>query len=64
MKKGVNNMDKKSDENFLIIQPTIESNREENDEKQMKTDEKITEITEDLKVFTATITLMMYQTNN
>ena len=30
----------------------------------MKTDEKITEITEDLKVLTATITLMMYQTNN
>ena len=50
-------MDNKSNENFLIIQAIIEANRQE-------TDEKLTQITEDLKFLTATITSMMDQTNN
>ena len=33
------------DEQFLVIQATIESNRQETYEKQMKTDEKLTKIT-------------------
>ena len=33
-------MDTKSDEHFLIIQATIEANKQEADEKQMKTAEK------------------------
>ena len=33
-------MDTKSDEQLLIIQATIESNKQEADDKQMKTDEK------------------------
>ena len=57
-------MDKKSYEQLLTIQATIETNRQETDEKKIETDEKITKITEDLKVFTATITSMMDQTNN
>ena len=64
MQKGGNNVDNKSDEQFLIIQSLIEANRQETDEKQMNTDEKLTKITEDLKVLTATITSMMDQTNN
>ena len=52
-------MDNKSDEMFLIIQATIEDNRQETDEKQMKTDEKVTKITEDFNFLTATITSMM-----
>ena len=52
------------DEQILIIQDTIESNRQETDEKKINTDEKLTNITEDLKVFTATITSMMDQINN
>ena len=35
-------MDKQSDEQFLIIQDTIEANKKEDSEKKMKTDEKIT----------------------
>ena len=57
-------MDNKSGEQFLIIQYTIEFNRRDTDEKKINTDEKLTKITEDLKVLTATITLMMDQTNN
>ena len=64
MQKGGNNVDNKSDEQFLVIQSLIEANRQETDEKQMNTDEKLTKITEDLKVLTATITSMMDQTNN
>ena len=57
-------MDNKSDEQFLIIQATIESNRQETDEKQMKTYEKLRKTTEDQNVLTATITSMTDQTNN
>ena len=42
----------KSDEQLLIIQGNIESNRQNIDEKQIKTDKKLTKITEDLKVLT------------
>ena len=38
-------MDTKSDEHFLIIQATIESNNQEADEKKMKTNEKLTHLT-------------------
>ena len=48
-------MDTKSDEQILIVQSTIESNKQEADEKQMKTaekemktDEKLTLLTENL----------------
>ena len=54
-------MDNKSNEQLLIIQSTVESNKQETNEKQMKTDEKLAQITENLKVLTA---LMMDQTNN
>ena len=39
-------MDTKSDEQFLVIEATIESNKQEADKNQMKTDEKITLLTE------------------
>ena len=45
-------MDTKSDEHFLIIQSTIEANNQEVDEKQMKTDEKLTHLTETIKNLT------------
>ena len=61
-------MDNKSDQQFLIIQATAETNKQEADEKQIKvydkqieTDEKISQITETLKVLTV---FMMYYTNN
>ena len=60
-------MDTKSDEQFLVVQATIEANKQQDDEKQMKasekqikTDEKLTQITENLQVLTA---FMMDQTN-
>ena len=37
-------MDKKSDEQFLIIQVTVDSNNQEDDGKQIKTDYKLTHI--------------------
>ena len=40
-----NKMDNKSDEQFLIIQFTIDSNKQETYEKQMNTDDKLTHIT-------------------
>ena len=55
-------MGKRSDEQFLVIQDTIEANRKETVEKKMNTDEKLTQITEDLKVLTETIKSMMDQT--
>ena len=68
MRKWGNKMDTKSDEQFLIIQATIEDNNQEADEKQMKTsekkmknDEKLTQITETINNLTA---FMMDQTNN
>ena len=43
---------------------TFESNMQDNIEKQIKTYEKLTQITEDLKVLISTITSMMDQPNN
>ena len=60
--KGGNEMDSKSDEKFIIIQSTIEVKRQEMDEKKINTDEKLTNITEDLRFLTPTITSMMDQT--
>ena len=57
-------MDNNSDEKFLVVPSTIEANMKDTDQKQMKTDEKPTKITEDIKFLTATITSMMYQNNN
>ena len=51
-------MDNNSDEQFLIIKSKIESNRQETNEKKMKTYDKSTQIIEDLKILTATITSM------
>ena len=60
-------MDTKSDEQFLVIQSNIESNKQEADkkdmktaEKKMKTDEKLTQLTENLQVL---IALIMDHTN-
>ena len=67
MPKGGNKMDTKSDEHFLIIQATIEANKQEDydkkmktAEKQMKTDEKLKHLTEIINNLTAFI---MDQTN-
>ena len=49
-------MDNKSDEQFLSIETTIESNKQEADRNQVNTDEKLTKITEDIQKLT---TLMM-----
>ena len=54
----------KFDEQFPIIQAIIESNIQYTDEKLMNTDEKLTNIIEDFKVLTATITSIMDHTNN
>ena len=54
-------MDTKSYEQFLIIQSKIESTKQESDDKQMKTDEKLTQLTESFNNFTA---FMMDQTNH
>ena len=60
-------MDTKSDEQFLFIKSTIEANKQQADdkktktaEKKMKTDKRLTQITENLQVLTAFI---MDQTN-
>ena len=42
MPKGVNNIDTKSDEQFLSIKATIESHKQESDKNQMKNNEKLT----------------------
>ena len=58
MPKGDNNMDNKYDEQFLTMQSTIESDRQESDEK-------ITNLTFDLKeIITLTIKSMMAWNNN
>ena len=53
-------MDNKSDEQFIAIEASIESNKQEADRNQVKNDEKLTKITEDLQKLT---TCMMDQTN-
>ena len=42
MKKGGNKMENKSDEQFLIIQATVEAKNQETDDKQIETDDKLT----------------------
>ena len=54
-------MDNNYAKNSLIVQATFEANKKETCEKQINTDEKLTQITENLKVF---IAFMMDQTNN
>ena len=53
-------MDTKSDEQFLSIETTIESNKQEADKNQVKNDEKPTILTENIQKLT---TFMMDQTN-
>ena len=53
-------MDTKSNEHLLVIKATIEYNNQEADKNQMKTDEKLTLLTENLQKLT---TFMMDQTN-
>ena len=53
-------MDTNSDEQFLVVESTIEANKQEAYKNQMKTDEKLTLLTEDLQVLT---TLMTDKTN-
>ena len=53
-------MDTKSDEQFLAIKATIETNKKEADNNQLKNDEKMTILTENLQKLT---TFMMDQTN-
>ena len=45
MPKGGNKMDTKSDEQFLVIEATIEYNKQDFDKNHKKTDEKITLLT-------------------
>ena len=52
-------MDTKSDENSLVIEATIETNKQEADRNQVKTDEKLTLFTENLQKLTV---FMMDQT--
>ena len=60
-------MNNKSYEQFLIIQATIEANKKDSDEKQMKTNEKQMKTDEKLTLITQTINnltaFMMDQTN-
>ena len=51
-------MDTNSDEKFLAIEATIESNKQKADRNQVKNDEKLTRITEDIQKLT---TFMMNQ---
>ena len=53
-------MDTKSYGQFLAIESTIESNKQEADRNQVKNDEKLTVLTENLQKLT---TFMMDQTN-
>ena len=39
-----------SDEYFLVVEATIEANKQEADKNQLKTDEKLTILTENLQV--------------
>ena len=48
MPKGDNKMDTKSVQQFLVIKVTIEANNQEDDKNKMKSDEKLTLITENL----------------
>ena len=52
-------MDTKSDEKFLVIESTIESNKKESDKNHKNTDEKLTLITENQKETYEKITLLL-----
>ena len=56
MPKGGNNMDTKSDAQFLFIEATIAANNQETDNNQMKTDGKLKLLTENIQVLTALMT--------
>ena len=49
MKKGSNNMDNTSDEQFIILQAAIEPNKQETKAINQDSDDKMTKITEDSK---------------
>ena len=51
-------MDTKSDEQFLVIKATIETNKQEADKNHKKTDEKLTLLTENHKETNEKITLL------
>ena len=52
-------MDTKSDEQFLVIEATIESNKKESDKNHKNTDEKLTLIKENQKETYEKITLLL-----
>ena len=45
MSKGMNNMDKKSDEHFIITQSTIEANKQEMKTNKQDSDKKMMNLT-------------------
>ena len=49
-------MDTKSDEQFLVIEATIEANKQEADKNKINNDEKLTLLIENLQLLTAFIT--------
>ena len=49
MPKGGNKMDTKSDEQFLVIKATIDTNKQDADKNHNKTDEKLKLLTENQK---------------
>ena len=59
MPKGGNNMDTKSDEQFLVIEATIEANKKESDKNHKKTDEKLKLLTDNQKETNEKITLLL-----
>ena len=59
MPKGGNNMDTNSDEQFLVIKATIETNKQEADNNNNSTDEKLTLLTENHKDTNGKIMLLI-----
>ena len=53
MKKGINNMDNKSDEQFIIMQAATEANKQEMKSNKQYSDEKLKFIPEDFKAMLA-----------
>ena len=58
MPEGGNKMDTKSDEQFLVIEATIETNKQEADKNHKKTDDKLKLLTENHKKTNEKITLL------
>ena len=52
-------MDTNYDEQFLVIEATIESNKQESDKNHEKTDEKLTLLTENQKETNEKLTLLL-----